>query len=159
MDNQRGNALVAVFFLILPLSVAMGVTGMFGGALSMYFPEINYWKGFWYFNLIAGTGWLLQLVLAVVLLRGDLRADYIGYLLTVVMSIGLLILVPYIIASFFIQDLPYWIPIVFIVFSFMVMLYRHLIKVAFLELSQWWTLSWVLLLWIPSTLLIGLLIY
>jgi len=57
MDNNSGNALVAVFFLILPLSVAMGITGLFGGALSSYFPEISYWKGFWYFYLIARGGW------------------------------------------------------------------------------------------------------
>ncbi|MEO1437106.1 MAG: hypothetical protein AAFV80_16310 [Bacteroidota bacterium] len=159
MDNNSGNALVAVFFLILPLSVAMGVTGLFGGALSSFFPAISYWKGFWYFNLIAGTGWLIQLFLAVLLLRGDLRADYIGYLLTVVMSIGLVLISPYIITSFFVAELPVWLPLVFIIVSFAVMLYRHVLKVAFLELPQWWTVSWILCLWVPSTLLASWLIY
>ena len=159
MDNQRGNAIVAVFFLILPLSVAMGITGLFGGSLAPFFPDIDYWKGFWYFNLIAGTGWLLQLLLATVILKSEIRADYIGYLLTVVMSVGLLLLVPYILLTFVISSFPIWLPLIFIIGSFLIMLYRHYVKVDFLDIPQWWTVSWVLCLWVPSFIIANFLVF
>ena len=94
--------------------------------------------------LMAGTGWVLQMALAMIFLRNK-ALDYVGHLGTIMVA-GLLILVPSMIFHALTGILTLWIPAVSVVVSSGYMLYLHIGRVKYLELSQAWTVSWFFLL-------------
>jgi predicted DCC family thiol-disulfide oxidoreductase YuxK len=94
--------------------------------------------------LIAGTGWLLQVILAVLFLK-EKALDYVGHLCTIMLA-GVFIQVPWILFYFCSGLQIIWLPVLSLICSSAYMLYLHISRVRYLEISRRWTLSWFLLL-------------
>ncbi|WMJ74685.1 DCC1-like thiol-disulfide oxidoreductase family protein [Cytophagaceae bacterium ABcell3] len=123
--------------------VAIILTGLLALSFRQFFSYVPVGESIMWGVLIAGTGWLLQLVFAGVLLESAKFIDYAGHLGTI-MVYGLLVQVPWIIVSRF-SDL--WIvPVVSLVASFSCMFYMHIGRVQYLQLSKMWSLCWLLFL-------------
>jgi len=75
----------------------------------------------------------------------DKALEYIGHLGSI-MVVGLLILVPSMLFSALSGIATPWVPAINVMFSSFYMLYLHVNRVKYLELSQEWTISWFLLL-------------
>ena len=69
--------------------------------------------------------------------------DYIGHLSTI-MLVGILLLVPSMILSAFHVN-TWYIPVISVVCSSLYMLYLHIHRMRFLQISQGWTLLWFML--------------
>ncbi|WP_187263930.1 DCC1-like thiol-disulfide oxidoreductase family protein [Pontibacter beigongshangensis] len=95
--------------------------------------------------LMAGTGWVIQIVLAALFLERQQALDYVGHLGTI-MVVGLLVLVPAICFYFITGLLFYPLPVLSVLCSSGLMLYLHYHRVQHLGLSQRWTVQWFLLL-------------
>jgi hypothetical protein len=93
---------------------------------------------------MAGTGWVLQIFSAIVILRKD-ALDYIAHLGSIMVA-GLLILLPGILFYYITGILNFYIPLISVAFSSKYMFYLHIHRVKFLGLSPWWTFSWFLFL-------------
>jgi hypothetical protein len=89
--------------------------------------------------LIAGSGWVLQMILVLVLLKNN-AMEYIGHLGSI-MVVGLLILIPSIIMTSAGIQIMY-IPIISVLCSSGYMLYMHIGRIKFLQFSTWWSFSW-----------------
>lgn len=101
--------------------------------------------------LIAGTGWVIQIVIAVLSLERQQILDYVGHLGTIMVT-GLLVLVPGIIFYFVSGVLFYLLPLLSVLCSSSLMLYLHYHRVNYLGLSQRWTVQWFLLLQVTAVL-------
>jgi hypothetical protein len=92
--------------------------------------------------LICGSGWVLQMGMAVLLLEKK-AVDYLGHL-SVLMIIGTLVLLPGMALSQVTQYQFPAIPAISIVISSGLMTWQHIRRVQHLGLSQWWTCTWFL---------------
>lgn len=133
-----------VSYIAITLLISVLLTALFGISLKGFFANMSGAQAAMQMLLIAGTGWVLQMLLATVML-GDKALDYIGHLGSI-MVVGLLILIPSMLIVLFTGVSTPWIPAVSVVLSSGYMLYLHINRVRYLELSQGWTISWFLLL-------------
>lgn len=137
-----------ISYIVMTLLVSILLTGLFGISLKNFFKNISGTGAAIQMLLMAGTGWVLQIGLAIMLLRGK-ALDYIGHLGSI-MVVGLLILVPsmlfYAITG---VAIPY-LPAASVMVSSACMLYLHINRVRYLELSQGWTVSWFLFLQVTA---------
>jgi predicted DCC family thiol-disulfide oxidoreductase YuxK len=133
-----------ISYILMTVLISVLLTALFGISLKSFFPEMLKTEAATQMLLMAGTGWVLQIVVAVVVLR-DKALDYIGHLGSI-MVVGLLILIPSMLISAFTGIATPWIPAISVMFSSGYMLYLHLNRVRYLELSQGWTISWFLFL-------------
>lgn len=137
-----------ISYIVMTLLVSILLTGLFGISLKNFFKNISGTGAAIQMLLMAGTGWLLQIGLAIMLLRSK-ALDYIGHLGSI-MVVGLLILVPsmlfYAITG---VAIPY-LPAASVMVSSACMLYLHINRVRYLELSQGWTVSWFLFLQVTA---------
>lgn len=132
-----------ISYIIMTLFTSILLTALFGLSLKSFFAGMSHGKAASQMLLIAGTGWVLQILLAIVMQR-EKALDYIGHLGSI-MVVGLLILVPSMMFS--LTDLrTRWLPAISVLFSSGYMLYLHINRVRYLEISQSWTISWFLLL-------------
>ena len=117
------------------------ITWRFGVAAGYYLPQLAGLP----MLLICGTGWLLQLLVAFVLLSGQRRLEYAGQL-AVIMLIGTLVLLPGIaIDAATAHRHPAWL-VGSVALSSTLMHAEHLRRIRYLQLSRWWVLLWSVLL-------------
>jgi hypothetical protein len=130
---------IAICFL-----VALMLTALFGISLNGFSNNITLPEAAGQMVLIAGTGWVAQIVLGILFLKGQ-ALDYTGHLGSI-MVIGLLLLCPWMIFHFVTGIEDAYLPTLSVFVSFATMLYLHVSRTKYLGLSQGWTLTWVLLL-------------
>lgn len=133
-----------ISYIIITLIISILLTALFGISLKNFFTHISSSEAAIQMLLMAGTGWVLQILLAIIWLR-DKALDYIGHLGSI-MVVGLLMLVPSMIFYVVSGILIYWVPAISVILSSGCMLYLHVKRVKYLELSQAWTTSWFLFL-------------
>jgi hypothetical protein len=131
MKNK--NHLLFILFTVLFSSV---VTWWFGISVGHYLYIINGFK----MLLIAGTGWFIQIIIAVMFLKNE-KIAYLTHL-SINMIIGVLLLIPGIILSSLTGYQFVLIPIVSVCISSSVMLWQHIKRVKNIGISQWYTVSW-----------------
>ena len=122
-------------FIFISLLIASLGTFAFEQSLKTVFPVT---AGGWAMLLIAGTGWLLQIALALLFLRQN-KIDYIGQL-CVIMLVGVLLLMPGVCITA-IWPAPV-IPLISVLLSSCMMLQQHLYRVKYLQISSRWTFLW-----------------
>ncbi len=131
-----------VGYISITISISILLTALFGMSLKNYFTGMSNSKAALEILLIAGSGWALQLIAAALFMKKD-ALEYVGHLGSI-MVVGLLILVPCMLFYFITGvQIPYVIIISAIV-SFCYMVYLHIGRVRYLEISQWWSASWIL---------------
>jgi len=133
-----------VSYIVMTLLISILLTALFGISLKHLFHDMSNKEAATQMLLMAGTGWVLQIISAIVMLR-DKALDYIGHLGSI-MVVGLLILVPSMLFSALTGIVTPWVPAISVMFSSGYMLYLHINRVRYLEISQGWTISWFLFL-------------
>ena len=133
-----------VAYISLTNISAAVLTMLFGVSLRNFFTGISALEAAIQMVLMAGTGWVVQIMLAKVFMK-EKSLDYMGHLGSI-MVVGLLILVPWMLFYFITGIKLLVLPILSVIVSSAYMLYMHINRVKHLDISQWWTLSWFLLL-------------
>jgi hypothetical protein len=133
-----------VAYSLLTALLSVFLTVLFGISLRRFFPGVSATDAAVQMLLMAGSGWVCQMLVAAVFMR-DQGLDYIGHLGSI-MVVGLLILVPWILVSSFCAVLNPYLPGVSVLISSGYMLYLHVGRIYYLQRSQVWTISWFLLL-------------
>ena len=133
-----------VSYIVITLLISILLTALFGISLRGFFSGMSAPDAAIQMLLMAGTGWVFQILMAIVALRGK-ALEYIGHLGTI-MVIGLLIVVPSMLFFAFTGILIAWIPAVSVLVSSGYMLYLHICRVRYLEIPQTWTITWFLFL-------------
>jgi predicted DCC family thiol-disulfide oxidoreductase YuxK len=130
-----------IAFILFAILSSITITYAFGQTLN---PLLASTTGGFAMLLIAGTGWVIQLFLAAILLRGE-RIEYISHL-AAIMLIGVLLLVPAICLNWLTSSI--YLPIAFlsVLLSSSLMCRQHYIRVRSLRLSQRWTVLWFIVL-------------
>jgi hypothetical protein len=131
-------------YILITTLLSVILTAWLGISLKPFFPGVSSMDAMVQMLLIAGTGWVLQILLAIVFLR-ERALDYIGHLGSI-MVVGLLILVPWMLIHTVSGIVNPYVPAVSVLASSSVMLYLHYHRARYLELHQRWTLSWLFLL-------------
>lgn len=131
-------------YIVIGLTISVILTMLFGISLTGFFANISPGEAALQMLLMAGTGWVIQMILAVVFLKGK-ALDYIGHLVTIMVA-GLLVLVPWMLFHAATGILSVSIPVASVVLSSIVMLWLHISRASYLELNHRWTASWFLLL-------------
>jgi hypothetical protein len=129
-----------ITYILLCLLISILLTAMFGVSLKGFFPRIDSFTAAGQMVLIAGTGWVLQILFAAGVIRGK-ALDYVGHLSTI-MVVGLLILLPWMLLHFITGSLNIYGPLISVAASSLCMLVLHFQRTKHLELSQLWSLSW-----------------
>ena len=133
---------LSYIFITVFLSVLL--TAWLGMSLATFFEHVTLIEAMSQMILVAGTGWVLQILFAMIFLREN-ALDYIGHLGSI-MVVGLLILVPWMLwETLGGSPLPQ-LPAVSVIVSSSTMLYLHYNRIRYLGLRQTWTVSWLLLL-------------
>jgi predicted DCC family thiol-disulfide oxidoreductase YuxK len=133
-----------ISYIVMALLISIFLTAMFGISLRNFFSGMSGLEASKQMLLMAGTGWVLQILLAITILK-DKALDYIGHLGSI-MVVGLLILTPWILFHAVSGILNPYLPVLSVLISSACMLYLHINRLKYLELSQAWTISWFLLL-------------
>lgn len=133
-----------ISYIMMTLLLSVFLTAMFGLSLRHFLNGISASEAVIQMLLMAGSGWVLQILLATTILK-DKALDYIGHLGSI-MVVGLLILVPWMLLHAATGILIPSLPAVSVMISSGYMLYLHIERVKYLEMSHGWTLSWFLLL-------------
>jgi predicted DCC family thiol-disulfide oxidoreductase YuxK len=128
-------------FILVAIASSTGITYAFGQSLNKLLPISS---GGIDMLLIAGTGWGIQVLLAILLLK-EKRMDYIGHL-GVIMLIGVLVLLPGICVSWLTEYQYPAIPFVSVLLSSGLMCRQHFARIRSLGLTQLWTLAWFMVL-------------
>ncbi|OKL40012.1 hypothetical protein [Pontibacter flavimaris] len=101
--------------------------------------------------LMAGTGWVVQILVAAFSLDKQQVLEYVGHLATIMVA-GLLVLVPSMAFYCITGILFYPFPVLSVLCSSGLMLYLHYHRISYLGLSQRWTVQWFLLLQVTALL-------
>lgn len=131
-----------ISYIVMTLLISIFLTVMFGISLRKFFTAISVPEAAIQMLLMAGSGWVLQILLAITLLRNK-ALDYIGHLGSIMVA-GLLILVPWMLLYAATGILIPYLPGLSVMISSACMLYLHINRVKYLEISQGWTWSWFL---------------
>lgn len=131
-----------VSYIVLTLLISVLLTAMFGISLRNLAGGISPSAAALQMILMAGTGWVVQMALAMAVMRNK-TIDYIGHLGSIMVT-GLLILLPWMLFHAITAIENIYLPLISVVISSGVMLYLHIHRVRHLELSQAWTASWFL---------------
>ena len=129
-------------YLLLSTVIASIVTFLFGASLAVFFPEFSWLEGGGAMLMIAGTGWVLQTILATWQM-GSKKFEYLSHMASI-MWLGVLPLLPAALLLLFLRDPSPQIPMLAVGFSSLMMLRQHFIRLNSLQTSQVWTLSWLL---------------
>ena len=127
-------------YIIIALTISITLTGLFGISLKNFFTGVTSIDAAVQMLLMAGSGWVLQIVVAAIIMK-EKALDYIGHLSSI-MVVGLLLLVPWMIFYALTGILTPWLPIISVMLSSIFMLYLHMSRVKYLDLSQGWTVGW-----------------
>jgi predicted DCC family thiol-disulfide oxidoreductase YuxK len=132
-----------ISYIAITVVLSIFLTLMFGISLRN-FSGISSSEAAMQMLFIAGSGWGVQIILAMVFMKQK-ALDYIGHLGSI-MIVGLLILVPWMLFYSFTGLLNFYLPALSVLISSSYMLYLHVHRIKYLELPQAWTVSWFLLL-------------
>lgn len=131
-----------VAYIILTTFLSALLLMCFGIALGKFLAGVPAVEAAGKILLVAGVGGMFQVLLAGIFMREN-KIDYIGHLGSIV-TVGLLLLIPwtifYAISGF---ALP-WLPIISTVICMVYMLYLHVQRVKYLQISTWWNVNWLL---------------
>lgn len=133
-----------ISFIVITLLISVFLTALFGISLKKVAEGLSGTDAAIQMLLMAGTGWVLQILLATFTLR-EKALDYIGHLGSIMVA-GLLILVPSMVFVALTGLSVPWVPAVSVMISSGYMLYLHIHRVRYLEMSQRWTITWFLFL-------------
>lgn len=133
-----------ISYIVLTFLISVLLTALLGISLRKFVIDIPASEAAGQMLLMAGTGWVIQMILAVAFMK-EKALDYVGHLGSV-MVVGLLILTPWMLFYFFTGILNFYIPAISVLISSAFMLYLHIQRTRYLELTQVWTMSWFLLL-------------
>lgn len=139
-----------ISFITITVLTAVCLTALFGVSVHEALGVAPL-AAAWQLLLIAGTGWVIKIMLAAFILERQQALDYVGHLGTIMVA-GLLVLVPSIVFYFLSDILFYPLPILSVICSSGLMAYLHYHRVIYLGLSQRWTLQWFLLLQVTAIL-------
>lgn len=137
-------------YIGITVTLSVLLTILFGISLKGFFADLSSKEAAIQMLLMAGSGWVLQILAAGLLLK-DKALDYIGHLGSI-MVVGLLILVPSMVLTGIAEIQWIWLPALSVFISSMGMLYLHIHRVKHLEISQAWTFSWFLFLQATASL-------
>jgi len=133
-----------ICYIAICLVISILLTALFGISLRHFFLGITAGEAAGQMLLMAGTGWVLQILLAKIFMK-DKVLDYTGHLGSI-MVVGLLLLTPWMLFYFLTEIRIIYLPAVSVLISSGYMLYLHVGRTKYLRLSQVWTLTWFLLL-------------
>lgn len=133
-----------ISYIVLTFLISVLLTALLGISLRKFVIDIPASEAAGQMLLMAGTGWAIQMILAVAFMK-EKALDYVGHLGSI-MVVGLLILTPWMLFYFFTGILNFYIPAINVLISSAFMLYLHIQRTRYLELTQVWTMSWFLLL-------------
>jgi predicted DCC family thiol-disulfide oxidoreductase YuxK len=133
-----------IAYILIALVTAIALTAWFGVSLRDFFPELTSIEAAMQMILIAGTGWVAQLIVVGIILPEKIL-DYAGHVGSI-MVVGLLILVPWMLYDALGGAPAAEFPALSVVASSSTMLYLHIERARHLELSWFWTMSWFLFL-------------
>ena len=139
------------------LTLATLITLLFGASLSEYFDGISQIEGAGWMLLMAGTGWIVQGIMALLFMK-DRTADYLSHLGTT-MVVGVAILLPSTLWHLLGGHAHWLIPTFSVALSSGYMLYQHIRRVKFLELNQRWTASWFVSLQLTAAMAVALFLF
>jgi hypothetical protein len=132
------------------MMVAIAITMLFGAGLSAYFPSMPAATGAGQMLLIAGSGWAITAILALLLLGGK-RFDYI-HAMGDVKQTGVLALLPASVAMILLPaSLPVWIPIASVALSSTLMVRKHIRLLRETGIPTWFNLVWFGSLWVSAS--------
>ena len=141
------NMRYRIAFIVFAVLISSLITFLFGRSVAPYIG-IDQFAGGWQMLLVAGTGWIVQIIAAMLFMKKN-TVEYLGHLSTV-MILGVLILLPGIILSA-LTNYEYWlIPAVSVMISSGTMLWQHIKRVNHVHVSQAWTWSWFLALQVTA---------
>jgi hypothetical protein len=124
--------------------IAVIITSLFGLAVGAH-VHITPIEALKWALLAIGTGWVLQILFVMLLLRGEQLFNYLGHL-GVIMLVGVLVLIPGLL-FFWLPDTAFSIVMgMNVLCSSLLMLRMHYKRAASIGLSQLWTVSWFLFL-------------
>jgi predicted DCC family thiol-disulfide oxidoreductase YuxK len=129
-----------VAYIAFAILLAVLLTAAFGLSLRSFFDGMSLSQAAFEMLLIAGTGWVIQIFLAITFLK-DKALDYVGHLSSI-MVVGLLVLVPWTLFHFVTGIRVIAFPAISVCVSSLFMLYMHMGRAKHLELSRRWTLIW-----------------
>lgn len=132
-----------VSYIVICAMISIALTALLGISLKPFF-ETRSATAASQMLLIAGTGWVLQIVLALSMLK-DKALDYIGHLGSIMVA-GLLVITPWMLFYAITAIFSPILPIISIACSSALMLYLHVHRARHLQISQVWTVSWFALL-------------
>ena len=130
-----------IAFIVFAVVLSSFITYLFGRSAAGCFLLDAHRSGL-AMLLIAGTGWVLQGATALVFLENK-KLEYLGHM-CVVMIMGVLLLLPSIIAGSLTGTTHAAIPALGFALSSGVMLWQHLRRVKYIGASQLWTAAWFL---------------
>lgn len=133
-----------VSYIAMCAVIAVALTALFGISLATFFIGLRASEAARQMLLMAGTGWILQIVLASMILR-EKALDYVGHLATIMVA-GLLVLTPWMLFHFLTGLREPLLPAVSVFVSSLMMLRMHVCRTRYLQLSQIWTFTWFILL-------------
>lgn len=133
-DFHLSYRLLFIFFGIL---IASLITWKLGSSTSAYSSSLSGYS----MLLICGSGWLIQMIAAISILKGQERIEYLGQLATL-MLIGTWVLLP----GLWIDSLTHhssilWIS-VSVLISSILMHTEHIRRLRYLHLSIYWLFLW-----------------
>lgn len=95
---------------------------------------------------MVGTGWLLQIILARLILRGEQFYDYLGHL-GIIMLVGVLVLLPSIALCWLPTNVFIYVSLLNVIISTIAMLTMHYKRTKAIGLKLWWTITWLVFLY------------
>lgn len=134
------NVSYRLSYIIIAVTTSIILTALFGISLKNFFTGLTATDAAAQMLLMAGSGWALQILVAAILLK-EKALDYVGHLSSI-MVVGLLILIPSMLFHALTGILTAWVPVVSVMLSSIVMLYLHMSRIKYLDLSQGWTVGW-----------------
>lgn len=133
-----------ISYVVTALLISLLLTALFGISLRHFAPKLSHLDAARQMLLIAGTGWLFQILLAIAIMKRQ-ALDYIGHLGSI-MVVGLLVLIPWMLWFAATGISSPFLPAVSVLVSSAYMLHLHIGRIKYLGRSQWWSVSWFLLL-------------
>jgi predicted DCC family thiol-disulfide oxidoreductase YuxK len=142
-DCEPEATLARRLTLIVPLAIwTVLVTALFGAAVFAGWRLGDAAPGAALMELAAGSGWIGLIVAALVLLRGELRVDYLAHL-AVTATVGTLTLVPASLAAWWLpREVNIALATASVLCSFVLMLRMQRRRVETLGLSRAWLWAW-----------------
>ena len=157
------NLKYRISFMILSAIISSIITFLFGASVNETISN-NPWQSGFYFLLISGTGWVLQILFVLFLkvrtrfsrtgilsipmksggrVREGQAFDYASHL-SVIMLAGVLVLIPSIAINFLSGHVILPVTILSLCISGGVMFLQHWKRVRLLGISKWWNALWLM---------------